>query len=102
MSKAIITELHYTNEEISEIRRIQTKVPITRRKEAIRNILSGPMCVICSDIPNKRVEYPLGELTRVECYCDKHFQDVYEKNKDTDLNDIIESYGCVKGEPNVR
>src|SRR4051794_32482825 len=100
MSNVIIKDLNYTNEQISEVRRIQIKFPVTRRRDAIRAILGGGMCAICSDIPSKRVEYDLNGLTRVEGYCDKHFQEVYEKTKNTSIDQIAEEYGCVKGEPN--
>ena len=97
--KPTIKELHYTKEEIAEVKRIQDKVPITRRKEAIRNVLSGPLCVVCNDIPVFSVLYDLHGASRIETYCSKCFQN-FEKTKDVSNQAIAERYGIVIGEPN--
>ena len=39
--KPIVIDLNYTNEQISEVRRAQLKVVLTKRKETIRNILGA-------------------------------------------------------------
>ena len=56
------------------------------------------MCSICSQLPTRRIEYHLEGVTRIEAYCDEHFS-IYERNKDVDINSIIEAYGCVRAEP---
>ena len=89
----VIKELHYTDEEIAEVKRIQTSAIYTKMKERVRAVLQGPMCCICSQIPNKRVEYSIDGITRVECWCNKHFP-IYERNKDVSINEIAETYNC--------
>ena len=51
-----------------------------------------------SALPTKRIYYDLDGVTRIEAYCDAHFL-TYEKNKDTDINDIMEAYGCARAPP---
>ena len=95
----IIKELHYSKEEIAEVKRLQTSGHITKRKDSIRNIIRGPMCSVCHEIPTKHIFYNLSGVTRVEGYCDNCFTNVYQKNKDVDMTDIIEAYGCTSAEP---
>lgn len=89
----IVKELHYSKEDIAEVKRIQSSEKITTRKEKLRNVIGGPMCSICSQLPTRRIEYHLEGVTRIEAYCDEHFS-IYEKNRDVDINDIMEAYGC--------
>jgi hypothetical protein len=91
----IIKELHYSKEEIAEVKRIQSSEKITTRKEKLRSIVKGPMCSICAQLPTKRNYHNLQGVTRIEAYCDEHFS-IYERNKDVDINEIIEAYGCTK------
>jgi len=100
MSKVRIEELNLSDETIEKINRIQAEVFITKRKDKLRALLGGPMCSICSGIPTKRIYYKLDGLTRIEAYCDKHFE-FFEKTRDTSMNDIIEGYGCIKANSNV-
>lgn len=51
------------------------------------------MCWVCSELPTKRIYYNLQGVTRIEAYCDEHFSE-YEKNKETSIDEIAESYGC--------
>ena len=94
MSRPIIKELNYTKEEIAEVKRIQSTVHLTKKKDMIRDILKGPPCCICHvAVPTKRVEYDLSGVRRIETYCDEHFP-IYERNKDVSLSDIAERYNC--------
>jgi hypothetical protein len=96
--KPIIKDLNYTKKEIAEVKRIQVKEPITKRKEMIRNVLQGPMCCICAQIPKKIVQYNLGGVIRIESYCEICFP-IYERNKDISLSDIAETYNCTIAPP---
>jgi hypothetical protein len=58
------------------------------------------MCSICSQLPTKRVEYNLQGVTRIEAYCDEHFP-IYERNKDVDIDSIMEAYGCQRAPPDT-
>ena len=69
----LVKELHYTAEEIAEVKRIQTEEVHTKRKDRIRGVLQGPLCCICHSIPTKRVEYAMSGVVRIETYCDEHF-----------------------------
>ena len=91
----IIIELHYSEKEIAEVERIQTEEVHTKRKDRIRELLHGPLCCICHSIPTKRIEYDVSGVIRIETYCDEHFP-IYERNKDVDINEIMEAYGCTK------
>lgn len=93
-----ITDLHYSDKEIADVKRIETEIQITKRKEKLRALLGGPMCATCWDVPSKRVEYQLDGVRRIECWCDKHFLEVFEKTKDVTNETLAETYGCVKGE----
>jgi hypothetical protein len=96
----IITDLNYSKEEIAEVKRIQTDIHLSQKKDKIRAILHGPLCCICSlNVPTRKVTYTLGDGqgVRIETYCSDHFS-IYERTANVDLNDIIASYNCVKGE----
>ena len=84
----VIEELNFTDVEKNEVERILNEEAVTKRKEALRKIVKGPMCSICAALPTKRIYYDLDGVTRIEAYCDAHFL-TYEKNKDTDINDIM-------------
>ena len=84
----IIKELHYTKEEIAEVKRIQTTIQLSKKKDMIRSVLGGPLCCVChTTVPTKRVEYDNGKL---ETYCEEHFP-IYERTKDVDIQDIAEN-----------
>jgi hypothetical protein len=89
----IIKELKYTKEAIAE-----NEEPLTKRKELLHALLQGPMCSICAATPTKRIYYNLQGVTRIEAYCDEHFS-IYERNKDVDINEIMEAYGCIRAPP---
>lgn len=97
----IIKELHYSKEEIVAVKKLQTSGHITKRKDGIRNIIRGPMCSVCHEIPTKHIFYNLSGVTRVEGYCDICFTNVYQKNEGVDIHDIMEAYGCTKAPPNT-
>ena len=96
----IIKELHYSEEDIAEVERIQTEEVHTKRKDRIGELLHGPLCCICQSIPTKRIEYDMSGVIRIETYCDEHFP-IYERNKGVDINEIIEAYGCQRAPPNT-
>lgn len=96
----LIKELHYSEEEIAEVGRIQIEEVHTKRKDRIRELLHGPLCCICQSIPTKRIENDMSGVIRIETYCDEHFP-IYERNKDVDINEIIEGYGCTRAPPNT-
>jgi hypothetical protein len=96
----IITDLNYTTEQIAEVKRIQTEVVHTKKKEAIRSVLKGPLCCIChSEIPTKRVEYFMDSVTIIETYCTEHFP-IYQNTKDVTNQTLAEQYNIVIGDPN--
>ena len=98
-SKITIKELNLTNEQISEVRRIQVKVPYTSKRDLIKNVLGCSLCCICSDIPSYLIKEDLHGLTRNTSYCNLHYHSIYEKQKDVDINEIMEMYGCTKAPP---
>ena len=102
IGKPIITDLNYSLEDLATVKRIQTEIQLTKRKDKLRQLLGGPMCLTCSEVPTKRLEYDLNGIKKVECWCDKHFHEVYEKTKDVTNETLATAYGCVKGEQNVR
>jgi hypothetical protein len=94
----MIKELNYTAEEIATVKKIQKEITITKRTDKIRAVLNGPLCCCCGSIPSFHVQYPLGDLTGIERYCDKCFHDIYENTIDVTNETIAERYGIVKGD----
>jgi hypothetical protein len=89
-----IQDLNYSAEEIAEVKRIQREVVHTRKKDAIRSVLKGPLCVIChSTIPTKKVTYDLEGVVRIETYCAEHFS-IFEETNNIDIGTIAETYNC--------
>ena len=83
--------MHYSKEEIAEVKRIQTTVQLSKKKDMIRSVLGGPLCCVChTTVPTKRVEYDNG---RLETYCEEHFC-IYERTKDVDIQDIAKTWNC--------
>ncbi len=97
----IIRALNYTPETVAEVKRIQTSEPITKKKEMIRSLLQGPMCAVCSQVPDFRVEYHMTDILKIECYCNACFTNVYQKTRDIDINQIAEAYNCTIVPPGV-
>ena len=83
--------MHYSKEEIAEVKRIQTTIQLSKKKDMIRSVLGGPLCCVChTTVPTKRVEYDNG---RLETYCEEHFP-IYERTKDVDIQDIAKTWNC--------
>ena len=95
-TKITIKDLQYTNAVKQKAKEIQKDVKVTRRRDQLRELLGGPMCCVCWKVPTKRVEYDLSDLRRVECYCEKCYNEVYLNTVDVSNDSLAERYGCVK------
>jgi hypothetical protein len=91
----VITELHFTAEELDQVQKIEKEIYVTKRRDKLRAVLKGPMC--CGIVPSFHVQYP-GSPIRIERYCEKCFHEVYEYTVDITNDTIAELYGCVKGD----
>ena len=93
-TKITVQELNLSNEQISEVRKIQTKTQITGKRDLIRNVLGCSLCVICGQLPSYLIKEDLDGVTRNSSYCKKCYHSIYLKNKDMTNEDLAELYGC--------
>ena len=95
-----IKALNYSAEEIAEVERIQTSAIHTKMKEQVRAVLGCSLCVICAEIPSKKIIYNLTGIIRTETYCDHCFSSVYERNQEpTNSEQLAAMYGCTVAKP---
>lgn len=95
----IIRALNYSPETVAEVKRIQSYDPVTRRRDKIRDLLQGPMCTICAQVPDFRIEFKLDSILKIECYCNNCFTNIYLKNEGIDIDQIAEAFNCTIAEP---
>ena len=62
----------------------------------IKGVLGCSLCCCCGKLPSYLIKEDLDGVIRNSSYCQKCYEDIYEKQKDVDINEIIEMYGCQK------
>jgi len=72
--KPVIEDLIIEPEQLLELNEILNSTSNQSVKRAAMMRIAGRGCVICGIIPTKIVKYKLEDITRVERYCDKHFE----------------------------
>ena len=95
-----IKELNLSKEKIAEVDHIIATELKTKKNDKIRKALDGcNLCCVCSQMPSYLISYDMsGEIKR-ESYCTHCFENTYQRNKDVDINQIMESYGCTRAPP---
>lgn len=100
--KPIIKALDLSTEKIAEINHIIATELKTKKNDKIRKALDGcNLCCVCQQVPSYLISYDMSGGIKRESYCDRCFENTYQRNKDVDINQIIEAYGCTKAPPNT-
>jgi uncharacterized protein with PIN domain len=99
--KTTVTKLEISEEQRAEVKKIQTRFIITKKRDDIRTVLGGiSLCCVDEKIPDYLVTYNMDGIVRRESYCEKCYNDIYLNQIDlTNDTAVADRYGCVK-DPN--
>jgi hypothetical protein len=70
----LIEDLNIEPEQLLELNEILNSTSNQSVKRSAMMRIAGRGCVVCGIIPTKIVKYKLEDITRVERYCNKHFE----------------------------